>query len=62
MCNLGYSQAASVLTAVMVIFENALTGQSRLILLDSFLIFFTALTALMWSEFLLFKNEYFLLT
>jgi dolichyl-phosphate-mannose-protein mannosyltransferase len=41
----------------MVLLENALTCQSRLILLDSFLVFFTGLTCLMWSEFLRFKNE-----
>ncbi|KAI8896495.1 Dolichyl-phosphate-mannose-protein mannosyltransferase-domain-containing protein [Globomyces pollinis-pini] len=57
MRNFGYSSAASILTAVMVTFENALACQSRLILLDSFLIFFTGLTALMWSEFLRFKHE-----
>ena len=58
MRNLGFSNYASVLTGFMVIFENALACQSRLILLDSFLVFFTGLTALMWSEFLRFKNEY----
>ncbi len=35
--------------STMVLFENALMTQSRYILLDSHLVFFTALTALAWS-------------
>ncbi|KAJ3408619.1 hypothetical protein HDV05_004931 [Chytridiales sp. JEL 0842] len=52
MRNFGFSNPASVLTAVMVTFENGLATQSRLILLDSFLLFFTGLTIMMWSDFL----------
>lgn len=37
--------------ALLVLFDNALTTQSRLILLDSFLVFFTAATAYCWVEF-----------
>jgi dolichyl-phosphate-mannose-protein mannosyltransferase len=57
MRNFGYSSTASIVTGLMVLFENALATQSRLILLDSFLVFFTGFTALMWSEFLRWKNE-----
>lgn len=57
MRNFGFSQVAALLTGLLVIFENSLVCQSRLILLDSFLVFFTALTALMYSEFLRYKNE-----
>ncbi|KAJ3319746.1 hypothetical protein HDV06_005947 [Boothiomyces sp. JEL0866] len=47
MRNFGYSSPSAILTALVVTFENALACQSRLILLDSYLIFFTGLTALM---------------
>ncbi|KAL1917803.1 uncharacterized protein VTP21DRAFT_3637 [Calcarisporiella thermophila] len=43
----GHSTAAAMLAALLVTFENALTTQSRLILLDSPLIFFTGATILM---------------
>lgn len=51
MRNMRVSNAASLLTAMLVLFDNALTAQSRLILLDSFLLFFSGLSAWMWSEF-----------
>ncbi|RKP37591.1 glycosyltransferase family 39 protein [Dimargaris cristalligena] len=47
----GHSTAAAVLGATLLTFENALITQSRLILLDSPLIFFTTLTILMWTNF-----------
>src|SRR3989338_7204657 len=37
---LGFSKKASLLAGILIIFENALTVQSRLILLDSFLLLF----------------------
>ncbi|KAI9342069.1 Dolichyl-phosphate-mannose-protein mannosyltransferase-domain-containing protein, partial [Zopfochytrium polystomum] len=52
MRNVGLSNASAVLTALAVLFENALATQSRLILLDSFLVFFTGLTVMMWTDFL----------
>jgi dolichyl-phosphate-mannose-protein mannosyltransferase len=51
MRNHSHSTAISILTSLFILFENATVTQSRLILLDSFLLFFTALTALTWSEF-----------
>ncbi|OQD77131.1 hypothetical protein PENDEC_c003G01062 [Penicillium decumbens] len=47
----GCRSSTAVMGAGLVIFDNALTTQSRLILLDSPLIFFTALTALSFSCF-----------
>ncbi|KAJ5885001.1 Dolichyl-phosphate-mannose--protein mannosyltransferase 1 [Penicillium taxi] len=47
----GCRTSTAVMGAGAVIFDNALTTQSRLILLDSPLIFFTALTALSFSCF-----------
>lgn len=41
----------ALLAALFVTFDNALTTQSRLILLDSPLVFFTALSLLFWSGF-----------
>ncbi|KAG0259714.1 hypothetical protein BGZ95_004598, partial [Linnemannia exigua] len=49
--NSGHSLHASILAAVLVLFENSIVTQSRLILLDSPLIFFTAFTALAWTNF-----------
>ncbi|KAF9094891.1 hypothetical protein BGX27_001362 [Mortierella sp. AM989] len=49
--NSGHSLHASILAAILVLFENAITTQSRLILLDSPLIFFTAFTVLAWTNF-----------
>ncbi|KAH6564198.1 hypothetical protein BASA62_008035 [Batrachochytrium salamandrivorans] len=51
MRNFGFSSTASVLTSILVMFENAFVCQFRLILLDSFLVFFTGLTAMLWTEF-----------
>ncbi|PWW79919.1 Glycosyltransferase Family 39 protein [Tuber magnatum] len=48
----GNSTATASLGAGLVIFENGLVTQSRLILLDSPLVTFTALTALAWTSFL----------
>ncbi|SNX87938.1 related to dolichyl-phosphate-mannose-protein mannosyltransferase [Melanopsichium pennsylvanicum] len=49
----GLSLRASTATlgAIFVLFDNALTAQSRLILLDSILVFFTALTVYLWVSF-----------
>ncbi|KAJ5692189.1 Dolichyl-phosphate-mannose--protein mannosyltransferase 1 [Penicillium macrosclerotiorum] len=47
----GCRTSTAVMGAGVVIFDNALTTQSRLILLDSPLVFFTALTALSFSCF-----------
>ncbi|KAJ1974170.1 hypothetical protein H4R34_004818 [Dimargaris verticillata] len=47
----GYSTEAAVLGSILVTFENALITQSRLILLDSPLIFFTTFTILTWTNF-----------
>ncbi|KAF9205741.1 hypothetical protein BGZ49_003582 [Haplosporangium sp. Z 27] len=49
--NSGHSLHASILAALLILFENAIATQSRLILLDSPLIFFTAFTALAWTNF-----------
>ncbi|KAK3815670.1 MAG: LOW QUALITY PROTEIN: glycosyltransferase family 39 protein [Linnemannia gamsii] len=49
--NSGHSLHASILAAVLVLFENSIVTQSRLILLDSPLIFFTAFTVLAWTNF-----------
>lgn len=47
----GCRTSTSIMGATVVIFDNALTTQSRLILLDSPLVFFTALTALSFNCF-----------
>ncbi|KAK9488797.1 Dolichyl-phosphate-mannose-protein mannosyltransferase-domain-containing protein [Lipomyces starkeyi] len=47
----GCTSLTASLGALLVLFENALTTQSRFILLDSPLVFFTALTAYAWSNF-----------
>lgn len=51
---LGTSRMAAVAGALLVLFENALATQSRLILLDAYLIFFTAAALLAWT---LFRRE-----
>ena len=48
---LGGSRIAAISAALLVLFENALVTQSRLILLDSYLIFFTAASLMCWSLF-----------
>ncbi|WWC88890.1 uncharacterized protein L201_003805 [Kwoniella dendrophila CBS 6074] len=45
------SLATAILGSLLIAFENALITQSRLILLDSFLVFFTGLTTLFWIKF-----------
>ena len=48
---LNCSTPTAILGAGMVIFENGLITQSRLILLDSPLVLFTAFTAMAWAKF-----------
>ncbi|KAJ2712565.1 hypothetical protein H4R19_002690 [Coemansia spiralis] len=45
----GYARDTAALAAVLVCIENGLVTQSRLILLDSPLVFFTALTLACWA-------------
>ena len=52
MRNMGLSNTSSTLTALILIFENGFVTQSRLILLDSILLFFTALSFMIWTDFL----------
>ena len=59
MRNFGFSNAASILTAVLVIFENSFVTQFRLILLDGILLFFISLTVLFWSSFCKYSNRAF---
>ncbi|KAF2787032.1 glycosyltransferase family 39 protein [Melanomma pulvis-pyrius CBS 109.77] len=47
----GCRTTTAALGAALVIFDNALVTQSRLILLDSPLVIFTAVTALAWTSF-----------
>jgi dolichyl-phosphate-mannose-protein mannosyltransferase len=49
--SVGVSKLVSGTAATMLLFDNALTTQSRLILLDSYLVFFTATTAMFWCLF-----------
>lgn len=48
---LGGSRLAAMSAAVLILFENSLVTQSRFILLDSYLIFFTAASLLFWGLF-----------
>jgi dolichyl-phosphate-mannose-protein mannosyltransferase len=48
---LGTSVTTATLGGILITFENGLIAQSRLILLDSPLIFFTALTIFLWVKF-----------
>jgi len=48
---LGYSTITAFVTGILVTCENSLATQSRLILLDSPLLFFTGLTLLSWAKF-----------
>ncbi|KAI9353454.1 hypothetical protein BDR26DRAFT_910527 [Obelidium mucronatum] len=57
--NLGLSNVAGVLVAGMLLLENGLLTQSRLILLDSGLLFFTGLTVMFWSRFLAVQDDFF---
>ncbi|KAJ1642863.1 Dolichyl-phosphate-mannose--protein mannosyltransferase 1 [Coemansia asiatica] len=47
----GYGLDTSVLASVLVCFENGLIAQSRLILLDSPLVFFTVMSLAAWAMF-----------
>lgn len=51
MRGMGLQRCTSLAVAAALIFENALVTQSRLILLDSYLVLFTALTGLFWVLF-----------
>ncbi len=53
--NLNESTAAAV--ATMLVFENGLAAQSRLILLDSYLVFFTTLTLMFWTLFKRYSDQ-----
>ncbi|KAJ1998292.1 hypothetical protein GGI04_005068, partial [Coemansia thaxteri] len=48
---LGHAADACALGSLLIAFENALLTQSRLILLDASLIFFTGLTVMCWALF-----------
>lgn len=50
---MGVHAETAAAISTMTIFENGLATQSRLILLDSYLVFFTTLTAMFW---VLFRN------
>ncbi|KAI9323158.1 Dolichyl-phosphate-mannose-protein mannosyltransferase-domain-containing protein [Dichotomocladium elegans] len=47
----GHSRYASIFAAAALCYENSLVTNSRFILLDSYLLFFTALTVLSWNKF-----------
>jgi dolichyl-phosphate-mannose-protein mannosyltransferase len=49
--SLRLSLPSAILGALLITFDNALITQSRLILLDSYLVFFTALTIFFWVRF-----------
>ncbi|KAJ3336198.1 hypothetical protein HDU93_003464 [Gonapodya sp. JEL0774] len=54
---LGYSFATSVLVGVMILLETSLITQTRLILLDSALIFFITSSAYSWVRFFIERND-----
>jgi len=54
---LNFSRYAAFLGALFVLFENALTTQSRLILLDSQLILFASFTLMAWVYFIANKKQ-----
>ncbi|KAL1932060.1 hypothetical protein VTP01DRAFT_9116 [Rhizomucor pusillus] len=47
----GHSIAASMFAALVVCYENSLVTNNRFILLDAYLLFFTALTIMAWNGF-----------
>ncbi|KAI8367622.1 glycosyltransferase family 39 protein [Radiomyces spectabilis] len=47
----GHSLPAALMAAVAVCYENSMVTNNRLIMLDSYLLFFTALTILCWNRF-----------
>ncbi|KAK8858417.1 hypothetical protein IAR55_002644 [Kwoniella newhampshirensis] len=55
--SLRLSLATAILGSLLITFENALITQSRLILLDSYLVFFTGLTTFFWVRFSLHDSE-----
>ncbi|KAJ3130402.1 hypothetical protein HK098_002631, partial [Nowakowskiella sp. JEL0407] len=62
MRNCGFSNVSSILSSVLLMFENAFATQSRLILLDSILVFFIGLSTMMWTDFLSNQDEPFQFT
>ncbi|KAJ3030033.1 UNVERIFIED_CONTAM: hypothetical protein HDU68_010281, partial [Siphonaria sp. JEL0065] len=60
--NLGASNISSILSALLLTLDNGFITQSRLILLDSGLLFFTGLTVMMWTDFLTSQDEPFSFT
>ncbi|KAI9474067.1 MAG: Dolichyl-phosphate-mannose-protein mannosyltransferase-domain-containing protein [Benjaminiella poitrasii] len=50
--NAGHSKIAGVIAALAICFENGLITNNRLILLDSYLLFFTAFSIFAWTKFL----------
>ncbi|KAJ1570056.1 hypothetical protein HK096_003834 [Nowakowskiella sp. JEL0078] len=62
MRNCGFSNISSVLASTLLIFENGFATQSRLILLDSILVFFIGLSTMMWTDFLSTQDEPFTFT
>ncbi|WWD18305.1 hypothetical protein CI109_102755 [Kwoniella shandongensis] len=55
--SLRLSLATAILGSLLITFENGLITQSRLILLDSYLVFFTGLTTFFWVRFSLHDSE-----
>ncbi|KAI8099175.1 glycosyltransferase family 39 protein [Halteromyces radiatus] len=53
----GHSIQASLVTAIAVCFENSLVTNSRLILLDPYLLFFTAWSLMSWNKFFKYSNR-----
>lgn len=53
---LGFSTMTATFTAILVLFENSLATQSRLILLDSPLLLFTGFTIMSWAKFQQFQK------
>ena len=57
--NMGTNVLPAILASMFLMFENGLITQSRFILLDSILVFFTCFTLAMWTEFITYKNHEF---
>jgi len=54
---LGFSTLTALITGILVTCENSLATQSRLILLDAQLLFFTGLTLLSWAKFQTYQKQ-----